>query len=133
MDVNMKLTAEPTLSAEQPRAAVLTWIMLLLYILFLQDWVVAVADQAGALGFGVFYVNKGAELHAEKLVGARSDGYEGWVLFFLQGIDQGVGIVLLADGGDLNEVSAGCGSTCCGRICRRLRCRLGGLGGGIGF
>jgi|HubBroStandDraft_2_1064218.scaffolds.fasta_scaffold378847_2 hypothetical protein len=72
MDVNMKLTAKPTLSAGQLRAAaaVLTWIMLLPYILLFQDWIVAVADQAGALGLGVFDVGEGAELNAEKLVGA---------------------------------------------------------------
>src|SRR5229473_2251557 len=76
-----------------------------LRFLFLKNGAVSVVDKAGAHAFRVFDVAEGADLHAEQLVGRYVSGHEGGVLFFLESVDQGLGIVLLADGGDLHEVT----------------------------
>src|SRR5580698_5610537 len=74
---------------------------LLLQASLLQDRVISIVDEAGAHGFGVFDVAKGANLHAKQLVGGGAAGYERRILFFLEGVDQGIGVVRLSDCGDL--------------------------------
>src|ERR1700722_6497598 len=79
-----------------------------IFELFLQDGIVAVADEAGTLGFGVFDIREWSKLNAKQLVVGCAACDEGQVLLFLEGIDQRFGIVLLADGGNLHKISAGC-------------------------
>lgn len=51
-----------------------------------QDRAVAIADEFGAHGFGIFHVGVGAYLHAKQFVGGYCSD-EGRVLFFLEGVD----------------------------------------------
>src|ERR1039458_10569294 len=75
----------------------------------LEDRVISVVDEPGAHGLGVFDVGEGADLHAKQLVGGRIASHEGGVLFLFEGVDQGLGVVLFAVRGDLDEVKIGTG------------------------
>lgn len=80
--------------------------------LFLQNGIVAVADEAGALGFSVLHIRERSELNAKQLVRPRPVRHKRGVLLFLQRIDQCFRVILLADCGDLHKISAGRGRSC---------------------
>src|SRR5579863_683811 len=79
---------------------------LVISVVLFQDRAVSVVDEAGAYAFGFFDIAEGAELHAQKFVGGTV-GDECGILFFLERVDQGVCIFLLADCGDLYEIISG--------------------------
>src|ERR1700730_18413477 len=70
----------------------------------LQDWVVAVADQLGAHGLGLFDVRVWSNLHVDELVVGCSS-WECGILFFLERIDQSVRIRDLGTSGHLHVIT----------------------------
>ena len=72
--------------------------------LFLQDGVVAIADQLAAHEFGIFDVRVRSNLHVDEFVGRRVGGECG-ILFLLERIDQSRRVFGFADCGNLHEVA----------------------------
>src|SRR5207244_2247998 len=85
--------------------------------LLFEDRVVAVTDEAGTDGLGIFDVGEGADLNMEELVCGRSCGHERGVLFLLQRVYERFRIFLLAYSSHLNKIAGrGQGGHRVGRI-----------------
>src|SRR5260370_35512227 len=111
--------------------------------LFLHNWIVAIADEAGAHTLGFLQVGVGPDLNVIELVAGRTVSGEGRILLLFQSPDQRFGVFLPANGGDLHVVTAARGRRgggVCGGLWRgfrsggrRLRLRIPGRERGVGI
>lgn len=74
--------------------------------LLFHNWAVAIADQFGAHGFGVFDIGEWSDLYVKQLVSRCGGRDERGIFFLLQRVDQGVSVFLLADSSDLNIIAS---------------------------
>src|ERR1019366_6879198 len=83
------------------------------FLLF-HNWIVAIADEAGAHGLGFLRVGVRADLNVIELVGESIVSGEGRILLLFQSLDQRFGIFPPANCGDLHIVTAARLRSACG-------------------
>src|ERR1019366_6875510 len=83
------------------------------FLLF-HNWIVAIADEAGAHGLGFLRVGVRAHLDVKELVGERIVSGEGRILLLFQSLDQRFGVFPPANRGDLHVVAAAGLRSACG-------------------